>query len=245
MTTRLHQAGPAGEPPGYQLAKALIINTVTGASIPVMYNPEELTLEQGNTFAEVGIPGLNASPVQYVRGKARALSMELFFDTYEEGVDVRQYTDPLVRLLDKQSQTQAPPVLVFAMGRFQFRCVLVDAGQRFTMFLADGTPVRSKVTVRLQEFVDIELETRRGVFFGSPTVSAAVTTTLDATRRALSGAAVHVTVRGDTLSGLAAAYLGDPALWRDIAAANGVIDPLDLQPGRALVIPSTGAGVRG
>ena len=25
-----------------------------------MYNPEELKLEQGNNFAEVGIPGLNA-----------------------------------------------------------------------------------------------------------------------------------------------------------------------------------------
>ena len=40
-------------------------------TVPVMYNPEELKLEQGNKFAEVGIPGLNASPVQYVRGKAR------------------------------------------------------------------------------------------------------------------------------------------------------------------------------
>ena len=81
------------------LAKALIVNTVTGETFPVMYNPEELHLEQGNTFAEVGVPGLNAPPVQYVRGKARAVTMDLFFDTYEQGEDVRTRTAPIVGLL--------------------------------------------------------------------------------------------------------------------------------------------------
>ena len=45
-----------------ELAKAILIDTTTGVGHPVMYNPEELKLEQGNQFAEVGIPGLNASP---------------------------------------------------------------------------------------------------------------------------------------------------------------------------------------
>ena len=60
-------------PAGNGLAKALLINTSTGTGFPVMYNPEELVLEQGNTFAEIPVPGLNASPVQYIRGKARSL----------------------------------------------------------------------------------------------------------------------------------------------------------------------------
>src|SRR6266511_3547807 len=207
-------------PVSHQLAKALIVNTTTGDAFSVMYNPAELTLEQGNTFAEVGIPGLDAPPTQYVRGKARALTMELFFDTYEAGVDVRSRTAPIVRLLDKQPQTKAPPVLLFSMGRLQFRCVLVDAGQRFTMFLRDGTPVRSTLSVRLQEYIKNDLEVRPG----------------------LSGAeTVHVTSQGDTLSGLAAANLGDAARWREIADANTVEDPFDLLPGRALVIPAPGS----
>ena len=45
------------------LAKALIINTDTNERIQVMYNPEEFKLDQGNNFAEVGIPGLNAPPI--------------------------------------------------------------------------------------------------------------------------------------------------------------------------------------
>src|SRR3712207_6450399 len=110
----------------------MIINTVTNEQIQVMYNPEEFRLDQGNTFAEVGIPGLDAPPVQYVRGKARTLAMDLFFDTYEHDPpeDVRRYTGQIVHLLDKLPQTKAPPVLLFSMGQFHFQCVLVDVGQR-------------------------------------------------------------------------------------------------------------------
>ena len=221
----------------------MIINTETGDSFPVMYNPEEFKLDQGNTFAEVGIPGLNAPPVQYVRGKARVLSMELFFDTYETGADVRGYTGQIVGLLDKLPQTQAPPILLFSMGRFQFQCVLVEAGQRFTMFLRDGTPVRSTVSVRFQEYVRLDVQIQGGLFFGSPTASALVSTAIREGARLIPGApTIHITVQGDTLSGLAAAFLGDPAQWRLIAQANKMDDPFDLPPGRQLVIPSRGPG---
>lgn len=232
------------------LAKALLIDTSAGAVHPVMYNPQELKIEQGNNFAEVGIPGLNAPPLQYVRGKSRTLTMELFFDSYEGNEDVRLHTGPIVRLLDRQPQTQAPPVLLFSFGRMQFRCVLIDAAQRYTMFARDGTPVRSTMSVRLQEYVDVQVQVRQGVFFGSPTVSAAAGAALAGTRQArnsvLTGAAtVHVTVRGDTLSGIAAAYLGDPAQWRRIAGANQIDDPLTVPPGVPLVIPSMGPVGRG
>jgi nucleoid-associated protein YgaU len=223
------------------LAKALLIDTSTGASHQVMYNPEELRIEQGNNFAEVGIPGLDAPPLQYVRGKSRVLTMELFFDTYETYEDVRQYTTPIVRLLDRRPQTQAPPVLLFSFGRMQLRCVLVDAAQRYTMFARDGTPVRSTMSVRLQEYVDVQVQVRQGLF-----VDVARAGAQQALTAVLTGSAtVHVTVRGDTLSGIAAAYLGDPGLWRRIAEANRIDDPLAVPPGISLVIPSAGPVGRG
>jgi nucleoid-associated protein YgaU len=231
-----------------ELAKAHVIDTSTGASYPVMYNPEELKFEQGNTFAEVGVPGLNAPPLQYVRGKARVLTMELFFDSYEVGADVRDYTGPIVGLLDRQPLTKAPPVLLFSLGRLQFRCVLVDAGQRFTMFLRDGTPVRSTMSVRLQEYVDIEVDITQGLFFGSPTASAIVNAAAAPVVAGLTAAGastVHVVTQTDTLSGIAAAYLGDASQWRVIANANKITDPLDLVPGTSLVIPPPAAGSPG
>ncbi|MBK7616979.1 MAG: hypothetical protein IPJ08_21955 [Burkholderiales bacterium] len=203
-----------------RLAKATITNTSTTERFQVMYNPDELRLEQGNNFAEVGIPGLDAPPVQYVRGKARTLSMDLFFDSYEADQDVRSHTGPLVKLLDKEPLTKAPPVLLFSMGQLNFQCVLVDASQRFTMFRRDGTPVRSTIAVRFQEFVRVEIAIERGLFIGPPTL--------------------HNVVRSETASAIAAAVLGDPARWREVAEANGIDDPLNIPPGITLQVPQGG-----
>jgi hypothetical protein len=235
-----------------ELAKAVLIDTTTGVAHQVMYNPEELKLEQGNQFAEVGIPGLNASPLQYVRGKNRALTMELFFDTYESGEDVRAYTAPIVALLNTRAQTLAPPVLIFSLGRVQFRCVLTDAGQRFTMFDRDGTPVRSTMSVRLQEYVDVPLDVRQGFFLGSPTASALLSPIVAPTVATALGVVsvtaaevVHVVLQNDTLSGIAGAYLGDPARWREIAQANRIVDPFALRTGESLIIPTATGGRAG
>lgn len=199
-----------------QLTKALIINTQTGERIPVMYNPEQYSLEQGNNFSEVGIPGLNAPPIQYVRGKGRVLAMDLFFDTYEAGSDVRQYTSRIVGLLDQVAPLHAPPILLFTMGQFNFECVLVDAGQRFTMFLRDGTPVRSTLQVRFHEFVRVDVQIAVGLFGGPPLLESVVT--------------------GRTLSQIATDALGDPARWREIADQNDVEDPFNLPAGTPLVV---------
>jgi hypothetical protein len=200
------------------LAKATIFDTESGRGIPVMYNPEEIRLEQGNVFAEVGIPGLDSPPVQYVRGRARTLVMDLFFDTFEAGADVRAFSNQVVALLQTHPRTKAPPVLVFSMGQFQFRCVLVEAGARYTMFLRDGTPARAVLSVRFQEFVRVEFQVRRGLFLGPPTL--------------------HTIGERQTLPGLAAEYLGDPARWREIASANRIEDPFRLRPGAQIVVPT-------
>jgi nucleoid-associated protein YgaU len=200
-----------------RLAKALVINTQINERVPVMYNPEEYRLEQGNDFAEVGIPGLDAPPLQYVRGKARVLTMDLFFDSYEQGQDVRDHTERIVRLLQTTPRTHAPPILLFTMGHFAFRCVLVDASQRFTMFLRDGTPVRSVLSARFQEYVEVVVETERGLFVGPPTL--------------------HTVMAGQTVSHIAAQLLGDPARWREIAEASGIDNPFKLTPGMTVVAP--------
>ena len=48
---------------------------------------------------------------------------------------------------------------------------------------------------------------------------------------------VHVVARGETLWRIAVRYYGDGQRWRDIAAANGNIDPKKLAVGQRLVLP--------
>ena len=50
-------------------------------------------------------------------------------------------------------------------------------------------------------------------------------------------AKTRVVRRGDTLSAIAAEEYGDPAVWRPIARANGIVDPRRLPPGQVLTIP--------
>jgi hypothetical protein len=168
--------------------------------------------------------------------------MDLLFDTYETGEDVRAHTALVVGLLDTAPQTLAPPVLLFSMGRLQFQCVLVEAAQRFTMFLRDGTPVRSTLSVKLQEFVRVEMPIENGIFFGSPVLSGAVNAAASAVGLGAGTTSIHTVVQGDTLSGLAGVHLGDPGRWREIARANQLADPFDLTVGRPLVIPTAPGG---
>src|SRR5437667_10287973 len=114
------------------LEKATIIRRRTNERITVMFNPAEYSFDVANSFAEIGIPGLRTSPVQYVRGTARTLKMELFFDTFESRTDVRASTTQITALLDPEPTTQAPPILLFNWGGFSLQCVLESVSQHFT-----------------------------------------------------------------------------------------------------------------
>jgi hypothetical protein len=210
--------------------KALIINTVTGENIYVMFNPTEYSLNQDNNFASLGIPGLSAPLLQFVHGNSRMLSMQLFFDTYEAntfgsrtvnaaGDDVRGQVRKVVGLLEIEPATHAPPVVEFHWSSLHFTGVVTRAAQKYTMFLPNGTPVRATVDVTFQEYVNADLEDTR-----------VRRETADYSKR-------HLVVRGETLASIAALHYGDPAQWRPIAARNRIDDPRRLDPGRLLAIP--------
>jgi phage protein D len=55
--------------------------TVPDPLIPFRFNPTEYQLQKGNNFAEIGIPGLESPPIQFVRGSAEKLTAELLVDT--------------------------------------------------------------------------------------------------------------------------------------------------------------------
>lgn len=204
------------------LEKATIRNLRTRELIQVMFNPAEYSLDLGNTFAEVGIPGLRTPPLQYVRGNARTLKMELFFDTSGTRTDVRDEARRLTALLDNDPITRAPPILLFSWGGLNFTCVLESVGQRFTLFAETGMPLRATLNVSFREYESVEVEVRRGLFVGPP--------------------AVRNVVAGQTLSQIAAEVLGDPGAWRQIAELNGVDNPRKLIPGAALVVPPRAPG---
>ena len=51
-------------------------------------------------------------------------------------------------------------------------------------------------------------------------------------------AKVWTVKRGQTLASIATQEYGDPRMWRPIADANGIDDPMRLHPGTLLVLPA-------
>jgi hypothetical protein len=203
--------------------------------VPCMFNPEQFTVEKSNHFATVNIPGLSTPIFQFVRGNARSISMDLFFDTYEEGIDVRLFTDRISGwdagsmfsklpdaargLMDIDSDLHAPPICLFVWGTFIFQCIIERVSKNFTLFLPVGIPVRATLSVTLKEYREVDIQVKE----------------LDLRSADLTKS--WVVKEGDSLWSIAAREYGDPADWRLIADANRIDNPRLLQTGRELVIP--------
>src|SRR5215471_702694 len=212
------------------LEKALITNTDTGENIEVLFNPQEYTVNRDNNFAQMVVPGLSSPLLQFVHGNMQTLEMELLVDSYEAhkangkavnaaNADVRALTTKITGLLDINSETHAPPVLLFTWGSLSFTCVLARASQKFIMFRQDGVPVRARLQVTFNEFTNADTEAK------------------EIKRQTAYYSKAYVVNQGDTLSGIAARLYKDASVWRPIALRNNIENPRDLQAGMQLLIP--------
>jgi len=207
--------------------KLTIKNVDNGDEFKVLFNPTEYTFEDASKWQEQ--QGNRRRPeLQYTGGDRKRLSMELFYDTYEQKEDVRLYTGKLSKLLavttDDKNNGKRPPTLELSWGKmtsdtgFPFKCVLESLKQQFTMFTETGMPVRAKCSVSFKEYElpkeEQQREPRRGSYPDQ----------------------TYTVREGDTLSSIAAALWNDPLKWRQLAEANGIRNPRILKPGQALLV---------
>lgn len=212
--------------------------------LPVQYNPTELSFSKAVQLAEIGIPGIDSPLQQFVRGQAEKLTIELFFDTTDEGmgektISVTTHTDRFYQLVKIDSRTHAPPICSFnwdaqsfpgvgrtGMGagfsgqaRHEFRGIAESVNQKFTLFSPQGVPLRATVSIALREYKTLEGQLKE-LKLQSP----------DHTK-------TYTVKTGDTLPGISAATQGNSSDWKRIADHNRIHDPLRLTPGQVLEIP--------
>jgi nucleoid-associated protein YgaU len=189
--------------------------------IPLHFNPAEYKLKKENTFAEIPIPGLESPPLQYVRGGAQVLTMDLLVDTSNDpATSVRdKYVGKIESLLKRNEKLHAPPIVDFVWAEQVFHGVLQSLEVTYVLFHSDGTPLRAKLAVQLKEYRPVEVQ-----------VNETQLTSPDVEKR-------YVVRTGETLSSISAAVFRDPAHWREIAVANAITDPRTLDPGTVLTIP--------
>jgi nucleoid-associated protein YgaU len=218
------------------LIKAFLINKKNIFHIvPCQFNPEQLSVEKSNEYTEMSIPGLPSPILQFVKGNARTLTVDLFFDTYETGIDVRIFTDRITGwdagsmfsklpaiakgLMDINKETHAPPICLFIWGAYIFECIITQTSKKFTMFLPIGIPVRATVSVTMKEYRELDSMVKELDLHSS-----------DITKS-------HRVLEGDSLWAIAAAEYGSADEWRLIAEANDIDNPRLLEPGQELAIP--------
>lgn len=203
--------------------------------VPFLFNPNELTVERTNQFTEIDVPGLGSSILQFVKGNSRTLTMDLFFDTYEMGTDVRLFTDLITGwdagsmlsglpiqprgLMDIDPEEHAPPPCLFIWGLFIFPCVIQSVTKKFTMFLPEGIPVRATLSITLKEYKDYETQLKETI------------------RHSSDRSKTRLVKEGDSLWLIAAREYGDPLFWRHIAQENDIDNPRQLVPGMELTVP--------
>ena len=203
--------------------------------VPCLFNPKELSVVKSNDFAEIKIPGLSSPVFQFVRGNARSVTMDLFFDTYEQGIDVRIFTDRITGwdagsmfssipnvakgLMDIDSDLHTPPICIFIWGTFIFQCIITDVTKTFTMFLPEGIPVRATLKVNLKEYREVKALVREMSLQSADLTKSWIVT------------------QGDSLWAIATKEYGSPEDWRLIAEKNNIENPRILSPGQRLVIP--------
>jgi len=185
--------------------------------IEVQFNPEKYSLEKATQWEEKG------KILQFAGINRKSFTIDLFFDTFEQGTPVTTLTNKIAKLTErtaKYNTKKVPPLAVFCWGPFVFRGIVEKVTQNFVLFLSTGEPVRALLNVTFKQFSTAE-EDARGDPPGDPTTS-------------------RMIKEGDTLNVIAAQEYGDPALWRIIADKNRVVidNPRVLKAGTRIVIPA-------
>jgi nucleoid-associated protein YgaU len=229
---------PPGPPPsGFTMAYLELADIKSSASgdvsagsttgtITFQFNPKEFSVEKSahwQTSNTAGSP--NAGPAQYLGPNPSSMTLEMFLDASEQsGGDVSKDVDKLLEACTPTDASQGknrpvPPAVRFGWDKVYFVGYIERVNARYTLFHSNGKPIRALCTITLKELPSKQQ--------GQNPTSGALNTV--ATRQVL---------EGDTLAGIAYQEYGDPNLWRALADANGIDDPMRITPGRRLLVPS-------
>lgn len=209
------------------LVSAKIKNVTDGDVVECMFNPFEYTLTKQNQYEKKPSKGSNTPEVRFKQGGSQTLKLKVYFDTLQDGSDVRAYTDKLWKMMQvsdstrhAQSDKSSPPEVAFEWGRLFFKAALTNMTQKFTLFDANGTPLRCEVDLTLEQMVDIDdYGPQSPMAAGASQTASTVTTATSASRP-------------DTLA-------SSPDAMRETMAANNINNPLRIPPGTPIVTPGS------
>lgn len=201
------------------------LKTGGGKKIHFQFNPKELQIVKTAKWETKPSKGNSkAPPPEYIGLQPASMTLEMFLDAYDnEGHDVSKQIQDLIDscnpTTDSEKKTPQPPGVIFGWDRVYFCGYIESVTAKYTRFTHEGKPIRAVCTVALKEFPKDKAKQ-------------------NPTSGGLAALGSRQVIVGDTLAGIAYREYGDPNLWRAIAEANNVDDPMLLTPGTRLLIPA-------
>jgi nucleoid-associated protein YgaU len=206
-------------------------NDTSDTTIVAMFNPNKLGVTRSVQWQNQQAAKRDNPEMQFTGSDPVTLTIDLLFDTYDtpetesEKQSVRTvYIRKLLHLttVEQHGDKHRPPVCRLKWGDqgIIFDGVLQQLQVQYTMFTAGGTPVRATANCTFKQWVSNSKDLQNQDLLSSDV------------------AKIWVVRRGQSLATIAAAEYGDPRVWRIIADANGIDNPLGLAPGTRLLLPA-------
>jgi hypothetical protein len=236
----------------------------SGERIMCLLNPNTILIRRSagirprqTTSGNLSGPGMRDDPLLYTGGGRTEMQLDLLFDVALAGstiaaTDVRELTNPIWELSENSRDAQGllkPPVVRFIWGKvWNIPGVVSDVAERLERFQADGAPERSWIRLRFLRVDEPRVEpalTPEGLPLDMIEEIPAVTDGPAMLHETMGGGDTTppeedlpaTTTAGERLDELSYRYYGVADLWRILASANNLEDPLQVPSGTVIYIP--------
>ncbi len=210
--------------------RASLVEDGGSTELKFRFNPKEYSTSKSATWNRpTNKSAKSSSKPEFGGVQPQSVTMELFFDDWENpDADLVEDIQKLMSWLKPSDQSldkkkPQPQILKFQWGGnqslSQFKGFLKSVSVKYTMFKADGKPIRATANITLEEVPD---EPKKP----------------NPTSGSLASRRTRVLRAGDSLQSIAYDEYGDPNLWRALAVFNAIDDPLRVAPGARLLVPS-------
>lgn len=200
--------------------------TESGSKIKVQFNPEQFAITRTADYNYQSQKEENF--VVFSGTVLPQLEISFYFDTSGikevSGIgsttesDVTDLTKKFSNLVHVQADLHRPPIVKFVWGSICFPGFVKSVRTTYTMFNKDGMPIQAKVDAQL---IGLQESSQSKIPLESP----------DRTKS-------RVVSDETSIWGLAGVEYGDISKWREIAKANGIMDPFDIEAGTVLKVPA-------
>jgi hypothetical protein len=195
--------------------------------VDVQFNPETLKVTFANQIVQPkgGDQGGGSSGRQFVGDGTTKLALTLWFDvtamTENPVDDVRRLTQKVIYFMTpkpiekgKEKGKSVPPATRFHWGSFVFDGIVEGLEESLEYFSPDGKPLRAQITLTIGQQKILVTK-----FEGDGRVPSTPGQT-----------PMTQAKQGQSLQGMSAANGNSD--WKGVAAANGIEDPLRMNPGQ-------------